>query len=553
MVFRYFIFAVVAAALIFNGAAPQMIFAQPPQGTGANQTGATPLQRLEVMRSRLETLRRTLNGAVAGLNSKDGGTKEATADDPRTRLRGLEKEVGSVLSDVNNLRGKQERAERYDTSELDKLETSVNDLNERVEAGLRGTAGERSAAGTNSAAGDDKKKKRGFFGRILGRGGDDEYDELVGTVAPGRDRQLFEEATAQARKDRFETARDLYNVIITAYPDSAYLPAAKLAIADTFYLEGTSSALIQSAASYRDWLTFFPTHPLSDDVMLKMAEVEMRKMGLADRDVSPARKAEQQLKVLMQQFPDTSLRPDAEIRLREVQENLALHNMYVGNQYFDRYFQGKAPNPKGAQSRYREIVEKYPNFSYMDHVLYRLGVTYVQEEEPDEAAKYFAQLARNHPNSEYAEKAREQLNAIGAAAPDPDPKKKDELPPERPGMRTQFFRELLGTTPVTVDKNGILITDSSKRVALIDEVIKNGGTLPVTTPTIPVPRTPPARPQIPVNTLTPASGAAKESGGLTVQPTRPGAPSTSSNLANPDATNQPATAPPPAATTTPKP
>ena len=238
MVFRYFIFAVVAAALIFNGAAPQMIFAQPPQGTGANQTGATPLQRLEVMRSRLETLRRTLNGAVAGLNSKDGGTKEATADDPRTRLRGLEKEVGSVLSDVNNLRGKQERAERYDTGELDKLETSVNDLNERVEAGLRGTAGERSAAGTNSAAGDDKKKKRGFFGRILGRGGDDEYDELVGTVAPGRDRQLFEEATAQARKDRFETARDLYNVIITAYPDSAYLPAAKLAIADTFYLEG---------------------------------------------------------------------------------------------------------------------------------------------------------------------------------------------------------------------------------------------------------------------------------------------------------------------------
>jgi hypothetical protein len=37
---------------------------------------------------------------------------------------------------------------------------------------------------------------------------------------------------------------------------------AKLAVADSFYLEGSTSALIQAAAAYQDWLTFFPTHPL---------------------------------------------------------------------------------------------------------------------------------------------------------------------------------------------------------------------------------------------------------------------------------------------------
>ena len=75
--------------------------------------------------------------------------------------------------------------------------------------------------------------------------------------------------------------------------------------------------------------------------------------------------------------------------------------------------------------RYREIVEKYPNFSFMDEVLFRLANTYQQEEEPDEAAKYYQQLLRNHPNSEFAEKSRDQLGIIGAPVPEPDPARKE--------------------------------------------------------------------------------------------------------------------------------
>ena len=100
---------------------------------------------------------------------------------------------------------------------------------------------------------------------------------------------MFAEAAKQACKSNYEAARILFNVIITTYPDSPYLPHAKLAIADTFYLEGTTGALIQAAAGYQEWLTFFPTDPLADEVMLKVAESEMRKMGLPDRDTTPAR------------------------------------------------------------------------------------------------------------------------------------------------------------------------------------------------------------------------------------------------------------------------
>ncbi len=536
---RKFLLVASLCALLAGGlpAGPGVVRAQQQPQPSRAQGEGTAVQRLEVIRQRLETARRTLNGAVAGLNAsgddKQKKDKDAkVTDDPAARLRGLEKEINSLQNEVAEIRSKADRGDKYDTSEVDRLESAFGDLNGRIEAALQATAPARREAAIASGGSTNKnKKKPGFFGRILGRGGDDdEYEELVGGIAPGRDRQLFEEAAKLARKGRYETARYLFNNIIMTYPDSAYLPHAKLAIADTFYLEGTTSALIQAANSYREWQTFFPRDPLADEVMLKVAEVEMRQMGLPDRDVAHARKAEQLLKALLQQYPDTALRPDAQVRLGEVQENLGMHTFQVGNFYMDRYERGVAPNPKGAQSRYREVVEKYPNFSRRDRALYLLANTYVLEEEPDEAAKYFQEIVRHFPNSEYAEKAQEQLDAIGAPKPAADPKALNKLPPEKRSMTSRFLQQVFGTTPITVDKNGVLISKDSNESSLIDVVIENKGTLPVTTPNAPtiMRRVSSARPA-PQTQPTPqptAQPADKPTGGINLTPTNPGPPAT---------------------------
>jgi outer membrane protein assembly factor BamD len=546
---RKTLLAAVSCALLAGGlpAGSGVVRAQQQQQQQqAARAEGTATQRLEVLRQRLDTARRTLNGAIAGLNAaagdKDKKDKDKkTADDPATRLRGLEKEASSLQNEVAELRAKLERAEKYEMSDVERLEAAFVELNGRVDAGLQATAGARRDA-TLASGGTAKKnkKKPGFFGRLIGRDEEEQYAELVGGVAPGRDRELFEESAKLARKGRYETARYLFNVIITTYPDSPYLPHAKLAIADSFYLEGTTSALIQAANSYREWQTFFPTDPLADEVMLKVAEVEMRQMGLPDRDVAHARKAEQLLKALLQQYPNTALRPDAQIRLGEVQENLGMHTFQVGNFYMDRYERGVAPNPKGAQSRYREVVEKYPNFSRRDRALYLLANTYVLEEEPDEAAKYFQEILRNFPNSEYAEKAQEQLDAIGAPKPTADPKALAKLPPEKRGMTSRFFQQVFGTTPVTVDKNGVLINKDSNESSLIDVVIKNKGLLPVTTPNAPtitrrvsaVTPAPQAQPATPP--------ADKPSSGVKLTPTNPGPPATVDTPSAPPAQRPPA-------------
>jgi outer membrane protein assembly factor BamD len=475
-----FLTLLTACALILG-----LSLAATAQRTGG-QTELSTTQRLDVMTSKLDSMRRSLNRAIGAMNPSSNSKEKANADDPVVRLRSLEKEASSLLTEVNDIRTKNDKAERFETTAVDRLETAVTELNTRVEAGLQSTASARSAS-ANSAASESttKKKKKGRLFGLLGGGGD-KYEDLTGAAVVGRDRVLFEEGAKEVRKGHHDTGRLLFSTIINTYPDSAFLPLAKLAIADSFFLEGTTSALIQAAQAYQDWLTFFPTDPLADDAMLKVAEAEMRQMGLSDRDISHAKKAEQRLKVLLQQYPKSTLRPTVESRLHEVQQNLAMHNLLIARFYQDTKLKTGKGGLKGAQSRLKENIDKYPCFSYNDEVLYRLASTYQMEEEPDEAARYYQQLLQGFPDSEFNEKAREQLNIIGAPIPEKGtPNECAKRDPQT--FMGNLMQQISGRADVTINKDGILISkDGKEGTDLIDEALRYNGQLPAkTTPDAP--------------------------------------------------------------------
>src|SRR5262245_31624549 len=85
------------------------------------QTEQTTAQRLDVMTSKLESMRRELNSALSAMDSSSSKNKDnnknkdnkPNADDPVVRLKGLEKEVGSALSEVQDIRAKNDRSEKY--------------------------------------------------------------------------------------------------------------------------------------------------------------------------------------------------------------------------------------------------------------------------------------------------------------------------------------------------------------------------------------------------------------------------------------------------------
>jgi len=266
---------------------------------------------------------------------------------------------------------------------------------------------------------------------------------------PGRDKELYEQASVKAQKGRYDEARLLYNVVITTYADSEYLPLAKLAIADSFYLEGGTSNLEQAIGGYKDFAQYFPTHPKICDVKHKIAQSYMRQMGAYNRDATNARKAYQQLLSAEQSCQNS---PTLEVIRRDkgdVSQALGLHELDVAKFYINQRQAYKA-----GESRLREIVTNYPLFGYYDESLYLLGVTLIEQEQPEEAAEQFTRLVRDYSASEYAKKGKEYLEKLGKPIPAPS---NNNPAPERPNFMGKFSL-ILGNNGLDITRDGVLLS-----------------------------------------------------------------------------------------------
>ncbi len=271
--------------------------------------------------------------------------------------------------------------------------------------------------------------------------------------AEGRDRALYEQASKKAEKGRYDEARLTYNVVITTYPDSPFLALSKLAIADTFYLEGGTSNLQQAIGGYKDFAQYFPTHPKICDVKHRIAMAYMRQMGAYNRDASMAKQAEHQLKAAEQACRNSPSLEQVQGDLKTVQQVLGLHELDIARFYMDNRQAFKA-----GEGRLREIVTNYPFFSYTDESLYRLGVVLVEQEQPEEASEYFTRLVRDYSKSEFAGKGKEYLEKLGKQIPEPS---NDNPAPERPSFVGKFTL-IMGRNGLEISPDGVLLTKKAQ-------------------------------------------------------------------------------------------
>src|SRR5437588_5254224 len=193
----------------------------------------------------------------------------------------------------------------------------------------------------------------------------------VGSKQP--DKVLFDRAMDAMKHNRFDVARMTLQTLINTYPDSEYIARAKLAVGDAWYAEGGTTALTQAELEYKDFITFFPNLPEAAEAQLKIANIHYQQMEKPDRDFTHARRAEDEYRQLILQFPDSKLVPEAKQRLLEVQEVLAEREFRVGRFYYLR------ESYPAAIARLRSVVDRYPLYSQADEALYLLGQAYEGE------------------------------------------------------------------------------------------------------------------------------------------------------------------------------
>ena len=222
----------------------------------------------------------------------------------------------------------------------------------------------------------------------------------VGSKQP--DKVLFDRSMDAMKHNRFDVARMTLQTLINTYPDSEFIARAKLAVADSWYAEGGTTALQQAEIEYKDFKTFFPNMPEAAEAQLKVANIHYQEMEKADRDYTHAMRAEDEYRALIQEYPDSKLLPQAKQRLREVQEVLAQREFNIGRFYYLRMAY------PAAIARLKTLVDRYPLYSGADEALFLLGQSYEAEME----------LVRRNPKSSEVTKGKmvEQLTKEASAA-----------------------------------------------------------------------------------------------------------------------------------------
>jgi len=193
---------------------------------------------------------------------------------------------------------------------------------------------------------------------------------LAGVGSKQPDKVLFDKAMDAMRHNRFDVARLTLQTLINTYPDSEYIARAKLAVGDSWYAEGGTAALAQAEQEYTDFTIFFPNMPEAAEAQLKIANIHYQQMEKSDRDPTHAKRAEDEYRKLILQYPDSKLVPDAKKKLMEVQEVLAEREFNVGRFYYLR------ESYAASIARLQSLVEKYPLYSRADEAYYLLGQNY---------------------------------------------------------------------------------------------------------------------------------------------------------------------------------
>jgi len=197
-------------------------------------------------------------------------------------------------------------------------------------------------------------------------------------VAP--DTMLFENGMKFLEKNQYIKARLSFQTLINTYPD-----------------------------------IFYPTHDIADDAQMKIAAVNVKLMRGPGRDSTYAIKAERELKKFLQMHPESELAPTALEFLWEVQENLAQGIQEVGDFYFSRN------SHLASESRYKGVLESYPDYSRLDQTLFRLSRSLENLGRIEEASVYYSRVVSEFPFSEFASNAEQRLILLEKPVPPVDP------------------------------------------------------------------------------------------------------------------------------------
>jgi outer membrane protein assembly factor BamD len=231
-------------------------------------------------------------------------------------------------------------------------------------------------------------------------------------IPPGTneaDKFLFDRGQEELKERNWLRAREFFRQIVDNYPQSPFRPDAKLAVGDSYIGEDTTESLLLAINEFREFLTFYPTHPRADYAQYRLAVAYAEQMLSADRDQTPTRDTIKELQVFLDRYPNSPLAPDVRKLMRDARDRLSESSHRVGVTYFRMKWY------PGAIDRFREVLKEDPEFSGRDATYFYLAESLrLSPDKKAEALPYYERLLKEFEQSEFLEEARKRIAELKA-------------------------------------------------------------------------------------------------------------------------------------------
>lgn len=215
---------------------------------------------------------------------------------------------------------------------------------------------------------------------------------------------VFESAEEAYKDERYFQALERYRDVKNRFPYHSRATDAELRIADTYFAQ---EAYLEAASSYEIFKELHPTHPKSDYVSYQIGLSYFNQIpDNSARDLSAAYRAIEIFENFVEKYPKSEYAPKAKENIGICRAKLAEHENYVADFYYRRR------HYLSATYRYNSLLKDFPDSTFQEEALYRLGRSYLNIKQFSNARDTLNRLLSQYPQSTYRADAQSMLEEM---------------------------------------------------------------------------------------------------------------------------------------------
>ena len=204
--------------------------------------------------------------------------------------------------------------------------------------------------------------------------------------------QIYGEAMAAYKEGEYQKAGRLFDEVERQHPYSDFATQSQLKSAQAAY---ENVRYDEAIVALDRFIELHPGHENVDYAYYLKALCYYEQITDVARDQQMTRSALEALNVVIERFPDSEYRRDAEFKRDLTRDHLAGKEMEIGRYYL------RTGEVNAALNRFRTVIKDYQTTTHTPEALHRLVEGYTTLGLKDEATRVAAVLGYNYPGSRW--------------------------------------------------------------------------------------------------------------------------------------------------------